>query len=1011
MTEPRPRLPMSEKEFTISALAKVLWVLAGLISTVLANLFALVLTTVVLAAPPGDAPELFGLPSTAVEVVEARSQHAKHFRNPDGSFTALLVQDIHYEAVPGSWALSNLDFAPDGVDDVMRRHQRHEVRITANGIDITDRATGKGVRWFTPKRPVAAGNRAEYNQHGLVWEYELTNSGLKSSATVAGPQGSKTYTFTYAMLGGAADFTIDASGNAVGDGFIVPRATVEGDDGAFYLAGPWSLVAGPRIAFTFDDSILPKAAYPYVIDPATTLQPGSAGLDSWIRSVLASSNFGTNADLRSGDGSGAQSMADRPVIQFDVSSIPSNASVTSATLSLWEYAADWQNSPPASCAFNLHRLLRDWVEAEVTWDDYSSGNAWTTAGAGSDGNDRVAAASATVTLDATAAADFIDWTGSTLDANVEDFIDGTLSNYGWLLEAPSCELLGNSPQAQQDWRSSDYDTASQRPKLVVVYVVPSAAITGTIGDGASEQDIRDADNPTPDGDIIITLTNDTWVAAGGTFDAQRQAIINGLDAADAQTNGWNAQVRDQLTVGSVVRTSGTVVTITPTAAAVANYRIADSETITVTVPNAALVTSGSDRTATPTIAVTAGVESMAVTGSLGGSGGTPAELVAGGETVILTLTNTKWVVSGSFNAQRQNIIDNLDSNLSDQNGWDTRRADFAVGDVVRTSDSVVTITLSASSAYAIPSTEIITATAPASAMVFGIVLTGTPTFNIVPSFQASGTRVSTAIDLSSVTDVAYCSLAWEATTPTNTTFTVDTSVNGGTSYTSGHTNGNCPAGVTVGASLAATTDFRIRLNLSTTDSTVTPTVQTVALIIEDDSGQDLYYQLNTTPGVTLSDRSGGGHTGTMSYPVAATGVTVTVGGLETTREGLTFAEALRVPDAASPVTGSAVDSNLFSQNETGFTGLPGNTLVQAMASAGDGLPVRFIWAIFLGLGAIALGIMAMHFTQSVFFAALGMGAGLAFAFLIGNGLVGGWTIFLFAALAAALILLRPKVPL
>ncbi len=401
--------------------------------------------------------------------------------------------------------------------------------------------------------------------------------------------------------------------------------------------------------------------------------------------------------------------------------------------------------------------------------------------------------------------------------------------------------------------------------------------------------------------------------------------------------------------------------------------------------------------------------SMAVTGTLGGSGGTPAEIVAGGETIILTLTDTSWVAAGAtFDAQRQAIIDGLDSNLSDQNGWDARRSDFAVGDVVRTSASVVTITLTGASAYAIPATETITATAPAAALTTSSAIIGTPTFNVVADFQASGNRVSTAINLSTVTNVAYCALAWEATTPASTTITVDTSIDGGTNYTLGHTNGNCPAGISAGASLATITDFRIRVNVTTTDSSVTPTIRTLSLIIEDDSGQDLYYQLNTTPGVTITDRSTNTNTGTMSYPVTGSAVS-SIGILTSTRVGISATDAVRSSDVASPVSGSAVAENLFQEGEEGFSSLPGQSLVAAIASAAP-YPIRGVWIAVAGLVVILLGLVGMYLTRSLLVAAILMGLGLVAWAIVGTGIIPGWTIFLFVAMAAAFIQLRPKVP-
>jgi hypothetical protein len=127
---------------------------------------------------------------------------------------------------------------------------------------------------------------------------------------------------------------------------------------------------------------------------------------------------------------------------------------------------------------------------------------------------------------------------------------------------------------------------------------PSAALTGTIADGATEAMVVDGGET-----LIVTLTADTWVADDGTFAAQRQAIIDGLDSAQSEATGWNAEVRDKEVVGAVVRTSDTVVTITLTAAAA--YDITADETITVTIPAAALVTSAGALEADETFLISA----------------------------------------------------------------------------------------------------------------------------------------------------------------------------------------------------------------------------------------------------------------------------------------------------------------------------------------------------------------------------------------------------------------------
>ncbi len=110
----------------------------------------------------------------------------------------------------------------------------------------------------------------------------------------------------------------------------------------------------------------------------------------------------------------------------------------------------------------------------------------------------------------------------------------------------------------------------------------SCEVTGTATATIDEADVA-AGGET----IILALFGDIWVADGGTFNAERQAIINGLDAASSPALGWNDEVRDKEVVTAVVRTDDRTVTITLTTAASA-YDISAQETITVTVPASAL---------------------------------------------------------------------------------------------------------------------------------------------------------------------------------------------------------------------------------------------------------------------------------------------------------------------------------------------------------------------------------------------------------------------------------------
>jgi len=125
----------------------------------------------------------------------------------------------------------------------------------------------------------------------------------------------------------------------------------------------------------------------------------------------------------------------------------------------------------------------------------------------------------------------------------------------------------------------------------------TATISGGVIGGTTEDDIRAGGRT-----VIITLANDTWVAAGAAFNAQRQNIINGMVSAGAEAAGWNAVVVALQGVAGVVRTSATQVTITLDA--FPTYDITANETITVTVPASALVTSLVPVVAVPTFTIT-----------------------------------------------------------------------------------------------------------------------------------------------------------------------------------------------------------------------------------------------------------------------------------------------------------------------------------------------------------------------------------------------------------------------
>lgn len=154
--------------------------------------------------------------------------------------------------------------------------------------------------------------------------------------------------------------------------------------------------------------------------------PGVASTQ--IRQADATTNYGTDSTFEttkwsSGDHTHA-------LLKFDLSSVSGPVTVTSVTVGIFQNGAGGATAQ----TLDFRRLLRNWVENEVTWNIYSTGNNWTTAGGLSDGNDRQATASGQITGITTTSQYYtvVQTSGGLVD-DVQGWINGSFPNYGWHL--------------------------------------------------------------------------------------------------------------------------------------------------------------------------------------------------------------------------------------------------------------------------------------------------------------------------------------------------------------------------------------------------------------------------------------------------------------------------------------------------------------------------------------------------------------------------------------------------
>ena len=190
-----------------------------------------------------------------------------------------------------------------------------------------------------------------------------------------------------------------------------------------------------------------------------TLNPSA---DTYIRSDTADTNYEATT-FYIGERNDAVNAKTRLLIKFDTSSIPTGSTINSATLSLYKVLDLSSNAR----TLYVNYLKRNWLESQATWNSYSTGNAWQTAGA--DGaNDVDGTSNGSVSMSATETLDaFKDITiAATGLTAIGGWVNGTLSNYGWLLQVDT--------QVDDAYRYNARDNTNP-PKLLIDYTAPPSS--------------------------------------------------------------------------------------------------------------------------------------------------------------------------------------------------------------------------------------------------------------------------------------------------------------------------------------------------------------------------------------------------------------------------------------------------------------------------------------------------------------------------------------------------------
>lgn len=192
-----------------------------------------------------------------------------------------------------------------------------------------------------------------------------------------------------------------------------------------------------------------------------TLQPPT--IDAFIYSLNATKNYGSETYLSLGEINTVSGAIYRSLIKFDLSSIPTNAVVSSAVLSLYCTTDRASNAR----TYRVFRTLRAWTEAGVTWNKYDGTNNWGAVG-GFDATD--CEQTDIGTRDFTATETVNEYKDFPLTASaVQAMIDGSFTNNGFLLKVDT--------ENNDGYYFSSSEAPSNTPKLVITYDLPTTTAT------------------------------------------------------------------------------------------------------------------------------------------------------------------------------------------------------------------------------------------------------------------------------------------------------------------------------------------------------------------------------------------------------------------------------------------------------------------------------------------------------------------------------------------------------
>lgn len=194
---------------------------------------------------------------------------------------------------------------------------------------------------------------------------------------------------------------------------------------------------------------------------------GASAKETYIKDDAPNTNYGGDNELPIGESSAAPQIS-RGLIQFDLSSIPVDATIISATLTL-TLKSDGNTFASNNRILRVYRVIRSWLEAEATWNEADTGTNWGTAGCANTTTDVEASDIGTSSLLTSDSAND-EKTFALTPSKIQEMItDGIFANEGFKISADT------EVSDQYVFRGAETLTASQRPELCISYTTPGSA--------------------------------------------------------------------------------------------------------------------------------------------------------------------------------------------------------------------------------------------------------------------------------------------------------------------------------------------------------------------------------------------------------------------------------------------------------------------------------------------------------------------------------------------------------